>query len=60
MLFGTKAAIKPKFGEQPFGPMDSTFSNMLYGVFNYLPTQPVEGFGVSIPQLLEVIERDEF
>lgn len=60
MLFGTKATIKPKFGEQPFGPMDNTFGNMLYGSFNYSPPQLIEGFGVSIPQLLKVIERDEF
>lgn len=60
VLFGTKATIKPKFGEQPFGPMDNTFSNMLYGSFNYSPPKLIEGFGVSIPQLLKVIERDEF
>ena len=60
VLFGTKATIKPKFGEQPFGPMDNTFGNMLYGSFNYSPPQLIEGFGVSIPQLLKVIERDEF
>ncbi|ANX01679.1 hypothetical protein CSTERLE_08860 [Thermoclostridium stercorarium subsp. leptospartum DSM 9219] len=60
VLFGTKATIKPKFGEQAFGPMDNTFSNMLYGSFNYSPPKLIEGFGVSIPQLLKVIERDEF
>ncbi len=60
VLFGTKATIKPKFGEQPFGPMDNTFNNMLYGSFNYTSPKLKEGFGVSIPQLLKVIERDEF
>jgi transposase len=60
VLFGTKATIKPKFGEQPFGPMDNTFDNMLMQSYNYLPPPLEEGFGVSIPQLLEVIERDEF
>lgn len=60
VLFGTKATVKPKFGEQSFGPMDITFSNMLYRSFDFSPPKLVEGFGVSIPQLLEVIERDEF
>jgi len=34
--------------------------DMLYGSFDFSPPKLVEGFGVSIPQLLEVIERDEF
>jgi hypothetical protein len=33
---------------------------MLYGSFNYSSPKLKEGFGVSIPQLLKVIERDEF
>lgn len=60
VLFGTKATVKPKFGEQSFGPMDNTFSNMLMQSFNYSPPPLIDGFGVSIPQLLKVIERDEF
>jgi transposase len=60
VLFGTKATIKPKYGEQEFSDMDNTFSNMLMQSFNYSPAPLEEGFGVSIPQLLEVIERDDF
>jgi len=40
--------------------MDTTFSKVLYDSFNYFSPILKEGFGVSIPQLLEVIERDEF
>lgn len=60
VLFGTKATVKPKFGEQSFGPMDNTIGNILYGSFDFSRPKLIEGFGVSIPQLLEVIERDEF
>ena len=60
VLFGTKATVKPKFGEQSFGPMDTTFSKVLYDSFNYFSPILKEGFGVSIPQLLKVIERHEF
>jgi transposase len=60
VLFGTKATVKPKFGKQAFGDMDNTFSKMTYASFDYEPPKLEEGFGVSIPQLLKVIERDEF
>lgn len=52
VLFGTKATNKPRFGEQGFTHMD---------ISNYFnPPALTEGFGVSIPQLLEIIERDGF
>jgi transposase len=59
VLFGTKATTKPRFGEQAFTRMDK-FNMTMYGSFDYTPPTLEEGFGVSIPQLLEVIERDDF
>lgn len=49
VLFGTKATVKPKFGEQSFGPMDNTIGNILYGSFDFSRPKLIEGFGVSIP-----------
>lgn len=58
VLFGTKATVKPRFGEQNFTRMEkitmSSFNNY------FTPPALEDGFGVSIPQLLEVIQRDDF
>lgn len=56
VLFGTKATIKPRFGEQAFTRMDKFTMTM----YDYTPPTLEEGFGVSIPQLLTVIERGDF
>lgn len=58
VLFGTKATIKPRFGEQDFTRMEK-FTMTSYNNY-FTPPALVDGFGVSIPQLLEVIQRDDF
>lgn len=55
VLFSTSATIKPRFGLDPFS--DISGGVKLSTSYN---TIPEEGFGVSIPQLLKVIERDDF
>ena len=59
ILFGTRATIRPKYdkdnGYMRIGKMTLNSFN-----FDYSEPQLEEGFGVSIPQLLEVIERDDF
>lgn len=59
-LFSTRATIKPKFSRTNLGPMDTTFSKSILWSFDYDTPKLEEGFGVSIPQLIEIIERDEF
>lgn len=58
ILFGTRATIRPKYdkdnGYMRIGKMTLNSFN-----FDYSEPQLEEGFGVSIPQLLKVIERDE-
>lgn len=58
VLFGTKATIKPRFGEEAFTRMDKFNMTNLNNYF--IPPTLIDGFGVSIPQLLKVIERDNF
>jgi transposase len=58
VLFGTKATTKPRFGEQPFTRMEK-FTMISFNNY-FTPPKLIEGFGVSIPQLLTVIERDDF
>lgn len=58
VLFGTKATVKPRFGEQDFTRMDKFTMTTLNNYFT--PPALIDGFGVSIPQLLEVIQRDDF
>lgn len=59
ILFSTKATIRPKY-DKDNGYM--RIGNMLYNTFDFDYSEPrlKEGFGVLIPQLLEVIERDDF
>lgn len=52
VLFSTRATVKPKFGYLDFEETP--------GVYTFIAPTLLEGFGVSIPQLLEVIERDDF
>lgn len=60
VLFGTKATQRPKYKQ------DGNFTRLgkvMESLNNYwdLPSPELEeGFGVSIPQLLKVMERDEF
>ena len=59
VLFGTKATIKPRFGEQEFTTMERPALN--FGLNDYfMPPTLQEGFGVSIPHLLELLERNDF
>jgi len=60
VLFGTKATVKPRFGEQDFGAMNRFEKFTMTGTFSFTPPVLEEGFGVSIPQLLKVIEREDF
>lgn len=53
VLFSTKATAKPKFG---YLYSDEPDPHLFY----YKAPTLIEGFGVSIPQLLEIFERDEF
>lgn len=61
VLFGTKAISKPKYGAQPFGEMDKTktIKNVMFDSFNYSQRILQEGFGVSIPQLLALMESGD-
>lgn len=52
VMFSTRATKKPKYGEEDFTKMSMTFTFRLPPLEN--------GFGVSIPQLLNAIKRDDF
>jgi len=62
VLFGTNATIRPKYdkdnGYNRIGKI--TMNSFDFSNFDYSEPQLKEGFGVSVPQLLNVIERDEF
>lgn len=54
VLFGTKATVKSKFGEQSFGPIDNTIGNILYGSFDFSRPKLIKGFGVSFHTYLKL------
>jgi len=61
VLFGIKVKDEPRFGEEEYTHTDKCNSSMLplYPIYSELEPPSKEGFGVSIPQILSVIERDD-
>jgi transposase len=59
VLFGTKATQRPKYKDSGYSRIGNAFSNR-FNDFSYKEPQLERGFGISIPQLLKIMEKDEF